>query len=42
MVTWLATTPASWATLAVTAITVATIAVVKHTKSEFNILKLIV
>ena len=31
--TWLATTPAGWATLAVGAITVATIAVIKHTKS---------
>ena len=31
--TWLATTPAGWATLAVSAITVATIAVIKHTKS---------
>lgn len=31
--TWLTTTPAGWATLAVSAITVATIAVIKHTKS---------
>lgn len=31
--TWLATTPAGWATLAVSAITVTTIAIVKHTKS---------
>lgn len=31
--TWLATTPAGWATLAVSAITIATIAIVKHTKS---------
>lgn len=32
-VTWLATTPAGWATLVVSAITIATIAVIKHTKS---------
>lgn len=35
--TWLTTTPAGWATLAVSAITVATIAVIKHTKSLKNL-----